>query len=522
MSIGNPEVYTLSESDHITRAQQGSFEAYVFLHQQFVDIVFRFIYAHTFHKVKSFDLTEEVFIQTWLELQSSSRKFESLLAILLKKAIALLREEKVSSNTLYHPSPLELQVLNNKQSFHAVLNALPHMEHQFLILKYICELDDKLLSLFFTQFTQEIEKRSLERLSSSLASRNHILADRPMAWLLQAKRTFTLPSNHRERAGRRLFALLSSMAWTHRIRAVQVSYHQDAAQKPRWGVRFRFAPWSLTILLVLITLLLGSTTVVYAAQNSLPGDILYDTKLVLENVRLKIEGNDPESIFMLHAEFAMERIEEIALKTSNGNYENIDLAIKNLETQLLLIDEILTTSEINKKELITLFLSLRNEITLLSDTQFTNPENKELLHVIVLSKIILNKFTGYTILDSNSESLTDQLPVIKAAGRSSSTSDDLDDLNENPTEGDQNVPLSLKDKKLKDTKKSAELSGEDENDQIDKDEDEKDKDEDEKDKDEKDKDEDEKDKDEKDKDEKDKDEDEKDKRQDEGKENKIK
>jgi len=71
------------------------------------------------------------------------------------------------------------------------------------------------------------------------------------------------------------------------------------------------------VCLMLALLLVGSGTVVYAAQGSQPNQILYPVKLLSEDVRLRLAVN-PQSQFQLNLTFADRRLDEIDKLAQSG------------------------------------------------------------------------------------------------------------------------------------------------------------------------------------------------------------
>ncbi|MBI4282906.1 MAG: hypothetical protein HY663_00380 [Chloroflexi bacterium] len=96
----------------------------------------------------------------------------------------------------------------------------------------------------------------------------------------------------------------------------------------------------LAILVVVVALVGGGTTVVYASQNSLPGDVLYPMKIGSENVQLALTL-DPESKARMSLKLAERRVEEVVAQSAQGRdvsaaapeaiSRHLDAAIKEIE-----------------------------------------------------------------------------------------------------------------------------------------------------------------------------------------------
>jgi len=123
-----------------------------------------------------------------------------------------------------------------------------------------------------------------------------------------------------------------------------------------WNAKFlkkETFPMKISILLVIISLLFGSAGVTaVAAQTSLPGELVYPVKLLLEDVQIELTNNAEDSVnFAL--KFANRRFEEIQQLLEDGlmppdpvivRWQNhvLTAAQKALESEdeLVLLDEI--------------------------------------------------------------------------------------------------------------------------------------------------------------------------------------
>jgi hypothetical protein len=96
----------------------------------------------------------------------------------------------------------------------------------------------------------------------------------------------------------------------------------SAAERRRhrgWNLnrKERFAMNILISILVVAGLLFGGSATVYAAQDDLPGQILYPVKTWSEDARLSLAA-DPQQQIDLLMEFAQRRVEEMVALTAQG------------------------------------------------------------------------------------------------------------------------------------------------------------------------------------------------------------
>ncbi len=85
----------------------------------------------------------------------------------------------------------------------------------------------------------------------------------------------------------------------------------------RAPLRKSWVPRMATILAVVLFALSSIGGTVYAAQDSLPGDLLYPVKTFAEDIQIGLES-DPEERLDLYASFANRRLEEIEAQIQAG------------------------------------------------------------------------------------------------------------------------------------------------------------------------------------------------------------
>jgi hypothetical protein len=112
----------------------------------------------------------------------------------------------------------------------------------------------------------------------------------------------------------------------------------DKRQKARSGLTsVRFKPaYALVTLLLVIVLLSSGLGVVRASADSLPGDRLYGVKLASEQIQLTMSLY-PDNDAVLLVGFAEERLSEAAQLLNLGRYEDLELAMSELDETLDLL-----------------------------------------------------------------------------------------------------------------------------------------------------------------------------------------
>jgi len=95
----------------------------------------------------------------------------------------------------------------------------------------------------------------------------------------------------------------------------------------------RFAASALGWRILILAFLMGGMGLVVAAQEALPGDVLYEIKTTVENVRVAISP-DHISQAQLHLSFAQTRLHEIAALTAKGRKNEIPAAVSAYRGQI--------------------------------------------------------------------------------------------------------------------------------------------------------------------------------------------
>ena len=95
----------------------------------------------------------------------------------------------------------------------------------------------------------------------------------------------------------------------------------------------KYALQAAVILLLIVSIVVGSTGVGLAAQNALPGEPLYPVKLALEQVEL-LTTFDLAKEIRLHVAFAQNRLSEVGQLLLEGNYALIPGTLARFESHI--------------------------------------------------------------------------------------------------------------------------------------------------------------------------------------------
>ncbi len=90
----------------------------------------------------------------------------------------------------------------------------------------------------------------------------------------------------------------------------------------------------LSSLIVAFTLLAGGAgATAYAAQDALPGDLLFPVKTLVEDAQLALT-QDPVADLQLQATFTQRRVDEIATLVATGQFDNLPAAVEALNAEM--------------------------------------------------------------------------------------------------------------------------------------------------------------------------------------------
>ena len=152
------------------------------------------------------------------------------------------------------------------------------------------------MNVFKERFDPDIEKKL--SILENVPARDPEAAARGRASFLEEAHALTPPVQHSASARNGWFgALLAAFAGNRRAHA------------------FAFLA---SITLVLVMLLGGTSGTVYAAQGSMPGQVLYSVKLLSEDLRLSLTSN-PQAELKLISELVNRRVEEIDFLVAAGD-----------------------------------------------------------------------------------------------------------------------------------------------------------------------------------------------------------
>ncbi len=104
-------------------------------------------------------------------------------------------------------------------------------------------------------------------------------------------------------------------------------------------LRFSRPAFGIALTLVVFVSSLGTIGAISAAQNSLPGDVLYGLKTAVESTQMSFASSD-ENKTRLSIKFANQRIDEVAqIADKPEKKNNIEQTVKNLTEQLVAVQE---------------------------------------------------------------------------------------------------------------------------------------------------------------------------------------
>jgi len=107
----------------------------------------------------------------------------------------------------------------------------------------------------------------------------------------------------------------------------------EPKEKQRMSSRRLVTSSVLGLSLVLVLLFGGAGATAYAAQNALPGDVLFPVKTGLEETRIRLSA-DAATQAELHLALAEKRLDEISRLVEDKRYDDIALATDEFELQI--------------------------------------------------------------------------------------------------------------------------------------------------------------------------------------------
>ena len=184
-------------------------------------------------------------------------------------------------------------------------------------------------------------------------------------WLLQARFAFATRPGYIHDSRRYLESKIESMPHN----SLQQLLRRYSPQ--RWAFNLA-AP---VIILLLLMLIVNSAAL--TARLSIPGETLYPTKLVLEDLKMAITFDQVERTD-LHIQFSRERALEFVELVMEGDYERLPLAAGRMETEVIAalrsLDNLPTETPAAEQAMITNFKdTLANHILMLNVLKSTSP-----------------------------------------------------------------------------------------------------------------------------------------------------
>jgi hypothetical protein len=105
--------------------------------------------------------------------------------------------------------------------------------------------------------------------------------------------------------------------------------------------QFRFMPFRregyirrlVTVLLICLVTLFGGAALILTSEDSLPGDALYQVKIVTEDIWVALPLQ-PSKQARLHLQFAQEHLIACAILASQGRYKDAENALQHYERHM--------------------------------------------------------------------------------------------------------------------------------------------------------------------------------------------
>jgi hypothetical protein len=121
--------------------------------------------------------------------------------------------------------------------------------------------------------------------------------------------------------------------------------------------------FALAMFLVVLASSLGTVGAISAAQNSLPGDLLYTLKTAVENTQMTFAGTD-ESKVKLSIKFASERMDEFTeIASDPEKKKNVEKTVKGITEQLIVAQDGMDKLKDKNSEKVSEIAKLVNEQT---------------------------------------------------------------------------------------------------------------------------------------------------------------
>jgi hypothetical protein len=179
------------------------------------------------------------------------------------------------------------------------------------------------------------------------------------------------------------FALATRPGYIHdsrRYLETKIESLQPTGFWQRFSRRYTLQRWVFNIaapVIVFLLLALVINSAVLTARLSIPGDPLYTTKLITEDLQLALTFDKAERT-ELYIQFSRERALEFVELVMEGEYDRLPTAAVRMESEIIAslrsLNDITTSDKAIEHSIITNFKnSLTNEISMLNVLKTTSP-----------------------------------------------------------------------------------------------------------------------------------------------------
>ncbi|MBN1449528.1 MAG: hypothetical protein JW963_00800 [Anaerolineales bacterium] len=422
---------TADNMEVVRRAQTGNLGAFRAIFIQYSSQICAYLSAQLANPLDAEDLTEEIFVQVWEELEDFELGNQSFEAYLFKIANRVLEAQGNHAN---HNEITKTAYIPEKWMFdgiYGVMRGLPRLVRQVLILRHVHGLSYEVISWIYSlppRFLKLLHSMGMRHFNEILKRKKPEFAGGGAAWLAGQKAQLFPPLELVNQASVRLHYVIHSIS-TH-LQTKKYYLGLDIKPKPTpWFMSRKLTMQFVATMAMVCILLFGSIGTALAAQTSLPGEVLYSTKLATEDVRLVISMN-PVNDARLHASFALTRLDEIDQLVKLARYQHLSSVMNNLSAHVDAVEALKTqTDALDGKLSATLNVlesGMQVQLDTLTGMEDVLPEHVQTLVVDVKAKLIQEQQAVLAIAPVSTDSLVSLnaqaiVPVDKNGGNKASS-----------------------------------------------------------------------------------------------------